>query len=436
MLRGDILGGLQGAHATFGDVVDVQIGATRFHFVSSPAGVEHVLVKNRYNYRKSNVTKRAKPLLGNGLFTNDGESWRTQWRLMRPAFHQPQIANLTTTMAATIGEMLERWEQGAWCVKQTDGEQPTGDFDLSAELNHLSIQIMMRGLFGSAISAETAREITDALTYLHSLFQQRALMPFEWISRIPLPPNKKAQPTLDMLDATLFEIIVKQRQTVSPNNHLLALLIAAQDEESGIGMSDQQLRDEVMTLFVTGCETTASHLQWTLWLLDQNPAWRARLSAEIDTNLTGRTPTMADVPQLTITRQIINESLRLYPPAWILGHRAINRDSLLRYDIQPGTTIIMSPYVLHRHPDLWKTPDKFNPHRFADTAMRPRFAYWPFGGGSRQCVGDQFALLGSTLTLAMIHQQYSVQIESNNVEPLPSLTLRPKKPLLATLKPK
>ena len=210
------------------------------------------------------------------------------------------------------------------------------------------------------------------------------------------------------------------------------MLMAAQDAETGMGMSDTQLRDEAMTLFVAGHETTASHLAWTLWLLDQNREWRTQLIEEVETVLEGRTPTLADLGRLTVTRQIVDESLRLFPPGWIFGRRAINDDKLLGYDVRAGTTIVMSPYVVQRRPDLWANASAFDPSRFAESAERHRFAYWPFGGGPRQCIGNQFALMESTLTLAMIHQWFTVDIKEE-AEPLPSLTLRPKNALTATL---
>ena len=211
--------------------------------------------------------------------------------------------------------------------------------------------------------------------------------------------------------------------------------MAAQDEETGLGMSNEQLRDEVMTLFLAGQETTSNHLSWTLFLLSQHTVVRQAIHDEVKAELGDRVPTMNDVRRLVFVRRVIDESLRMFPAGWMAGRKAVESDQIVGHSVPAGSIVMMSPYVVHRHPDFWESPERFDPDRFSPERAegRHRFAYWPFGGGPRLCVGQEFAILESTLALSMIHQRFEVHVREDDVEPLPSLTLRPKRAMVATL---
>jgi cytochrome P450 len=411
---------LRRVHDEFGDVV--WFPKRRFVLVCDAAMVEHVLVNNARNYGKSQAMQMAKILLGDGLLTNEGDSWRSQRRLMQPAFHRRQIGQLAGTMTDCVETMLEGWHKG-------------GVLNVSAELSTLTLTIVARALFGSSISDNEAQQVSTALDFMLRLFQQRAILPFSFLNRLPLPSNRSAEIQINHLNQIIYRIIAARRRSDQLGDDLLGMLMAAQDEETGSGMSDQQLRDEAMTLFLAGHETTASHLTWTLWLLDKHPAVLAQLMDEIRSVVGRHTPTLADVGQLTYLRSVIDESLRLYPPGWFFGRTARSDDNLNGVPITAGTTVLISAYLMHHHPRYWQNPDQFNPNRFQSPAAPmtpdpvPRFAYFPFGGGARLCIGNQFALLESTLALTQILQQFQLHFFDETVEKLASLTLRPKNDL-------
>lgn len=420
--------GLRRVHREYGDVVWFPL--QRFVLVNDAEMIERVLVTNARNYGKSQAMRAAKVLLGDGLLTNEGDFWRQQRRMMQPAFHRRQIGQLTRTMTDCIEEMLAGWQNGAV-------------INVSADLSTLTLTIVAKALFGSAISTDEAQKVSTALDFMLKLFQQRAILPFAFLNRLPLPSNQSAENHINTLNQIIYRIIGERRQSGEMGDDLLGMLMAAQDEESGIGMSDKQLRDEAMTLFLAGHETTASHLTWTLWLLDQHPNTLDRALAEISAVVGTRTPTLADVGQLTYLRQVIDESLRMYPPGWLFGRIAHADDTLNGVQIPAGTTVLISAYLMHHHPRYWDRPEQFDPDRWKTAPSDPnsqrlaeeraRFAYFPFGGGARLCIGNQFALLESTLTLTMILQQFRLRFLDDRVEKMASLTIRPKSDLWARL---
>ncbi len=408
---------LRRVHREYGDVV--WFPKRRYVLVCDAKMIEHVLVRNARNYGKSKAMHAAKILLGDGLLTNEGDFWRQQRRMMQPAFHRRQIGQLAGTMTGCVDEMLAGWQKGVVV-------------NASADLSLLTLTIVAKALFGSAISAAEARQVSDALDLLLKMFQQRAILPLGFLDHLPLPSNQAAYAQINTLNQIIYRIIAERRESADFGNDLLGMLMAAQDEETGIGMSDQQLRDEAMTLFLAGHETTASHLTWTLWLLDKHRPILAHVCAEIEAVVGTRTPTLADVGQLTYLRQVIDESLRLYPPGWLFGRTAQHPDQINDLDIPAGTTILISAYLMHHHPLYWQNPAQFDPNRFSQP-LTPRFTYFPFGGGARLCIGNQFALLESTLALTQILQRFSLRFLDQDVGKLASLTIRPKNDLWASV---
>jgi cytochrome P450 len=254
--------------------------------------------------------------------------------------------------------------------------------------------------------------------------------------RVPTPRNRRFSRALSTVDKIVYSMIEERRAGRIVADDLLSMLMEARDAETGESMSDKQLRDEVMTIFLAGHETTASSLSWALYLVSKDPNVEEKLAAEVDAALNGRTPAMEDLPNLPYTRMVIEEALRLYPPAWAFGRQAIADDEIGGYRIPANSSVLVSPWITHRHPAFWDRPQQFDPERFTaeKSAGRPRYAYFPFGGGPRQCIGNEFAMMETQLVLAMIAQQFKFRlVPGQRVEPDPSVTLRPKGTLAMTL---
>ena len=390
--------------------------------LSNPAMIQHVTQTNWRNYRKSVALQRAKPLLGDGLLTAEGQQWQQQRRMMAPAFHRNRIALLADMMGALTGEMLDRWDS---CRV----------VDISAEFNTLAMTIATRGLFSTTISED---ELTMAGVSVRELLNQfrRAVSLPGLIPKLPLARSSTSEAHIANLDRIVYDIIGKRRDSAEKHDDLLSMLMETVDEETGLGLPDQPLRDEVMTLFIAGHETTASHLAWTFTLLAQHPTIQQQAAEHVFEQLGNRRPSFEDLPNLQFLRQIVDESLRLYPPGWLFGRQAIADDEIGDIKIKSGTTVLMSPFVVHRDPALWENPNKFEPARFLHGERKSRFSYWPFGGGPRQCIGNQFALMESMIVLAMVLQRFKISlVEGQEIALHPSFTLRPKKNILATLIP-
>jgi cytochrome P450 len=420
----DPLGFLLALQRDYGDVARFRMGPRLAHLVSRPEWVRHVLATNQENYGKSVLYRRLEPTLGKGLLTSDGAFWRRQRRLAEPAFHLEQVGGFAATMVEATAAMLARWETYA------ASGQP---FDVVPELSRLAMTIATRTLFGADVDAESSG-VTRALTVVmrHAIGQILALWPVpdSW----PTPGNLRARRALRVLDAVVYEMIAARRAAGEPSTDLLSMLVYARDPETGETMNDRQLRDEVMTLFLAGHETTADALAWTVYLLGQHPAAARRLEAEVDAVLDGRPPTLADVPRLSYTLMVFQEAMRLYPPGWVISRTPRQDDTIGGYHIPAGSTVIVSQYVLHRHPDYWDRPARFDPERFAD---RGKPAYFPFAAGPRVCIGNNFALLEARLALAMVAQRYRLSlVPGQRVDPEPLVTLRPHPGVWVTLQPR
>lgn len=405
--------------ARHGDVVRYRMAHMTWYQVNHPEGVRRVLQERNHDYGKGTLTARVlRPVLGDGLFISEGDMWLRQRRLMQPVFHRRSVAAFGELMTAAALETLERWEPLA-----RRGEP----FDAQAEMTRLTLEIVTAALFSSHVGDER-EAVSSAISTLVEDVSYRFEVPFYPPLSVPTPRNRRMRAALRTLDAAVYRIIEEHREREDASD-LLALLMTARDPETGEAMSDKQLRDEVITLFIAGHETTANALTWAWYLLARNPEVETRLRAELDAELGNGPPAMADLPALPYTRMVLDETLRLYPPAWITNRQALVDDEILGYRIPAGAIVMLSPYVLHRHPHLWERPDEFDPERFSPerSVGRPRFAYFPFGGGPRQCIGKTMALTEAQLVLATIARRYRLRLVADRpVEPLALATLRPR----------
>ena len=320
--------------------------------------------------------------------------------------------------------MLDQWEAAAKTEQQVD---------IAQEMMHLTLRIVAQALFSTDV-AQDAPTFAQAFNKANVFLGKYLSFPFPPL-QVPTPPNRRFHADLKILDEVVYQIIRERRQTKEDKPDLLAMLLSAVDEETAEGMTDLQLHDEVLTLLLAGNETTAMALAWAWYLLAQHPEVEARLAAELETTLAGRTPTLEDLPRLPYTQMVLEETMRLYPPAWFLMRKAIHEDTIGGYTIPANTFISYSAYTLHRHPDFWDTPERFDPERFTPerSANRPRFAYLPFGAGPRLCIGNSFAMLEGQLILATVAQRYRFTlVPGHPVTPEPALTLRTRSGVLVT----
>jgi cytochrome P450 len=413
----DALGLLTWCAREYGDLVRMRLGFTRTILVSHPRLVEEVLVTRNHDFRKNVGTRRLGSLLGNGLLLSEGDFWLRQRRLMQPAFHRQRLVDMGATMVSIASAALENWHHG-------------DTREINAEMTEFTLRIAARTLFGTDVAEDVARIRASSFTmtnhFRSRLFSLMILIP----DRVPTPGNLRYGRSVRNLDALVYRIIAERRATGGETQDLLGMLLAARDED-GRGMTDRQLRDEVMTLLLAGHDTTALALTWAFVLLAQHPEAEARLHAEVDQVLDGRTPTSADVGRLPYVEQVMMETLRLYPTAWAIGREAVRDTQIGGERVPKGTTVLLSPWVLHRDVRFFDEAQVFRPERWADgLAQRlPRFAYVPFGGGQRVCIGSSFAQLEASLLLATIVQRFRLSLAEPDrpIEPLPVVTLRPRR---------
>jgi len=401
---------------TYGDVAYVAMGGERIYVLSDPADVKDVLVTNQRAFHKGRGLERSKRLLGQGLLTSEDDLHRRQRRLIQPAFHRDRIATYAD-------RVRQSWSDG-----QT--------VDAAQEMNRLTLGIVGKTLFDADVEAQ-ARNVGRALTAVLESFWTLMLPFSNLLERLPLPVLKRSRAARAELDAIIFGMIADRRKRPVDRGDLLSMLLLAQDEEAGgAGMSDQQVRDEAMTIFLAGHETTANALSWLWYLIGQAPEVERRLHEEVDRVLAGRLPTLEDVPRLTFVEQAVTEAMRLYPPAWIIGRRAVEDYRFREYVAPAGSLFILSPYVIHRDPRWFQDPERFDPDRWtpAFKASLPPFAYLPFGGGARRCIGDSFAWMELVLVASTIAQQWRLApVPGHPVVPQPVVTLRLKHGLQVVL---
>lgn len=401
----------------YGDVSRFRVGPQTFYFLNHPDLIRDVLVTHHERFHKGRALQRAKRLLGEGLLTSEGEHWRRQRRLAQPAFHRQRLQGYGRVMVDYAERASERWR---------DGEA----LDISQEMMRLTLSIVGKTLFDADVERD-ASEVGGALSEIMDLFGYLMLPFAELMEKVPiLPPVRRFNRARARLDGVVYRIIDERRRGGEDRGDLLSMLLLAEDEEGDrTGMSNEQVRDEAMTLFLAGHETTANLLAWTWYLLAQNPEAERRLHAEIDAALEGgRAPTVDDLPRLRYTEMVVSEVMRLYPPAWAVGRRAVAEHEAGGFVVPAGSLILVSQYVVHRDPRFWPDPGRFDPERWTPEARssRPQFAYFPFGGGPRRCVGEAFAWMEATLILATLASRWRMRLApGRTVEASPRITLRP-----------
>jgi cytochrome P450 len=406
---------LAGCQRQYGNLVYFRFLGVPACLINDPAGIEHVLVTDHRSFTKSMDYRALSRVLGQGLLTSEGEFWKRQRRLVQPAFFRDRILSYGGLMTSYAARLMETWQ---------DGEVR----DVHRDMMRVTLEIAARSLFNVEIEGD-AGTIGKALTVVMDQMPKLAGFAFlpDWV---PVPGLGAFRRALADLDKIVYGIIRDRRATGDHPGDLLDMLLDARDED-GMGMSDRQLRDEVMTLLLAGHETTANTLSWTLYLLAQNPEQQSRLAAEVRDVLNGRVAEAAGLHRLPYTQMVLTEAQRLYPPAWAIGRKALQDFEVGGYRLRAGTNVIVSQWVLHRDPHLYPEPERFDPERWREeTAGRrslPKFAYLPFGAGPRVCVGASLALTESALVLATLMQRFRFSLASAEpVKAFPSVTLRPK----------
>ncbi|HEY6330470.1 MAG TPA: cytochrome P450 [Blastocatellia bacterium] len=407
---------LMDAARDYGDIARIKIGPQEIFLVNNPDDIRDILVTNSRNFVKSRGLEVAKRFLGEGLLTSEGDFHRRQRRLIQPAFHKQRVEAYAKVMTDCALRMSDRWR---------DGE----NLDMAGEMNRVTLAIVAKTLFDADVESE-ASEIRGALTGIMHTFSFTLTLPFaEVIERVLVLPRRRFFKARAKLDSVLYRIINERRASGKDHGDLLSMLLTAQDEDGTGGMTDLQVRDEAMTLFLAGHETTANAMTWTWYLLSQHPDVEARLHAELASVLGGRTPSVEDVPKLKYTEMVFAESMRLYPPAWTLGRRVLASYKIGDYTFPPGSIVLMSPFVMQHDARFFPDPYRFDPERWQPQAResRPKFSYFPFGGGPRVCIGEQFAWMEGILLLATFGQKWQMRLQPGHpVVPQPLITLRPK----------
>jgi cytochrome P450 len=408
----DPLAMFQGFARRYGDITRFKLGAERCYLLNHPSYIKDVLVTHQRNFTKSRGLERARKLLGDGLLTAEGQTHLRHRRLLQPAFHRDRIAGYAQVMIDYAVRTTERWPDGA-------------TLDISKEMMRVTLAIAGKTLFDTDIESE-ADEVGVAVTDVLESFWLNLLPGADFLEKLPIPTLRRAQASRRRLDALIYRMIDERRRSGHDHGDLLSMLIAAQDEDTA-PLSNQEVRDEAITILLAGHETTANALTWTLYLLTQNPDAADKLNTELTRVLSGAAPTPADYPRLVYTRKVLTESMRLYPPAWVIGRRAIAEYRVADYVFPPRSMVFMSPYVMHRDTRFYAEAERFNPDRWtpAFESALPRFAYFPFGGGARQCIGEQFAWMEGVLVLATIASRWQLTLDpSQRIVPQPLVTLR------------
>ena len=436
--RGDRIGGcgrqfqkdplrfLIDAQREYGDLVFFRLGWLRFFLVSHPDDIKWVLKDNDENYGGFLVDKVVQRVLGRSLFMSEGDFWRRHRRMMQPAFHRHRVTPVGAVTAEMTGQLLEEWAQLA-----KSGEK----FDVMQDMMALTLRVAAKALFGIQL-AEDAQTATQAVSDILNYFGERIeRMPFVLPPSVPTPSNRRFHAAERTLEDVVTGIIESRRQNGDAPDDFLSMLMAATDKATDYRMDDRQIRDEVTAMVIMSHESTADVLTWALMLLSAHKEAESRLHQELRDVLGGRIPTVDDLPDLPYTNAVVQEAMRLYPPGWLLGRRALADDKIGGYDIPAKSIVVFSPYITHRHPQFWDNPETFAPDRFLQTVeKRPKFTFIPFGGGPHTCIGSHFALIESQLVLAMIAQRYRLRlVPGHPVDADALITLRPRHGMLMTV---
>ena len=384
--------------------------------MNSSEYVLHVLQENSSNYSKGFIYERLKPFIGLGLLTSDGDLWRCQRKLIQPAFHKQRIAPFADLIVERTQHMLDGWASEI---------QPGALVDVHEEMKKLTLNIVADALFGAELGDEAHRwsaAFTDALEVTNARCTSLVMVP----QIIPTPRNIRFRRAMRTLGCLIEDMIRKKQASTRPATDLLSMLLEARDDSTEGRMTDKQVRDEILTTVFAGHETTANVLSWSFLLLSRHPAAAETLRNELASVLGERAPALDDIARLRYMSMLLQESMRLYPPVWLIARKAIADDEVGGVRIPAGSTVILSPYMMHRHPRYWARPAEFDPSRFDSSVERPKGTYFPFALGPRMCLGSGLAMMEMPLILAMVLQRFTLELDANcQVRPLPVVTLRP-----------
>jgi len=412
----DMLGFMSKASKEYGDVVYFRLFRQRAFLLNHPDLIKDVLVTHNRNFTKSRALERSKIILGNGLITSEGDYHLRQRRLAQPAFHHRRILNYGRVMVDYASKSCGQWQ---------DGET----IDLHREMMEVTLKIVAKTLYDTEVESETA-EISNAVGVLMGMFPRLIFPLSEYLDWLPLPVNKRFEKSREVLDKIVYRIIESRRRSGEDRGDLLSMFLLAQDEEGDNSiMTDLQVRDEVITLFLAGHETVANALTWTCFLISQHPETEKKILKELSDVLGNRSPGPEDMDNLTYTRMVLTESMRLYPPVWTMARRAIDDYKVGEYILPSKSVIFFSQYLIQRDPRFYDAPDLFIPERWTkdNENSRPQYAYFPFGGGPRRCIGEQFAWMEGILLLATLVKRWKMNLApGQRVEMNPLITLRPK----------
>jgi cytochrome P450 len=413
----DMLGLFTNTAREFSGIAQFKLLNKSYLLVTNPDYVKYILQDNHKNYIRGRSVETGRVLLGNGLPLIDGDFWLRERRMLQPAFHRERLGKLTNVATNVIDTFLQTWE-----VKSKSNQT----LDLDDEMMRLTLTVIIKSMFGADID-DKIQSLSYAFNVASRFMLWRSQQMWRLPLSVPIPRHVEYNHALKTLNDTIYPLIADGRN--HPKDDLLGMMLEMRDADSGEGLSDQQARDEVVTIFFAGHETTAATLSWAFYLLTRHPKVEERMRAEIESVLNGRLPSVTDLPKLVYLQQVINEVLRLYPAAYLFAREAIVNDVLDGYRIPANTLIFLSPFVGHRDPKYWPDPERFDPDRFSpeQVASRPRHVYYPFGEGPHVCIGNNFALMEMQLILSMALQRFQLQLVPDHpIAFKPEATLRPK----------
>jgi cytochrome P450 len=415
LILGDRLGWMERVHRKYGDVVRVPMGPRTIYAVFHPDHLRHVLVANAKNYWKGRTFEKTGAYMGKGLATTEGQAWQIQRRRMNPHFHRDAIRGLADVIHFNVDRMIERWSS-----ERT--------VDLSLEFQRFAMETVARAMFGVGVPEAKIQHIIEAFKETLKYTTRRTLSPFDFPERLPLPSNRKFKKAVSFLDDIVYGIIREEQAAKGPSGTLLSMLVRATDPETGEKMSDKQLRDEVMTMFLGGTDTSGNTLSWVFTNLQRHPEVLARVRAEVDL-LGGRKPGADDLDKLDYTRRTVEETLRLFPQNWVGSRDTLAVDSIGGFHIPAERTVFLGVYVVHRRPDFWENPLAFDPDRFLPDKLvgKHPLQYLPFGAGTRKCIGYNFAMMEICLCIARLLRTFQIEVlKPDAIRPYPTWSLWPK----------
>lgn len=418
---------LEQATAEYGDIIRLSVGPKSIYVLRHPSFFRDVLFDREDSFSKGSINKILASVGGNSLISAEGEFWKRQRRLVQPAFHRKRLAILSSYMTDAISKMCDRWEE-----KAERGEP----IDMIPEMSSITRDIIIATILGGDLG-KRGDEVEKAVDILMEVLGKR-IWTFALPSWIPLPGKKEFEESLKLLDDTIYGLIAKQKE-IGPDKgaeNLLNMLLNMRDED-GNGMDDKQMRDEIVTFFIAGYETSTLALAWTWYFLSQNPQYFNTLFNEVDSVLADRTPTMEDLNTLVYSRMVFQEALRARSPSWMIPRETVEDIQLGEYLIPAKSVVILSQYLMHRHPEFWEDPDTYNPERFRPEANNPsiKTAYMPFGGGPRQCIGINFATMEAQFIIAMVAQRFQLDlVDDAPIQPVMKATIHPSRPIEMRLK--